>query len=156
MKYPGDHHEVGHPIWEENFIGKNIKMQGPFFSATPVNVINKSSEMLFQIVQQIYTLYQLKKYNLFPIFLFLTNQETLYNLNIELSIKPPFEPITAFFTITCLCPAAIWLIVSDTMARLTFYAGVLHEFFRRCLTGEMRVEVFSLALGSDIAPVRHQ
>ena len=30
-------------------------MQGPFFLATHVNLINKSSDMLFQKLQQIYT-----------------------------------------------------------------------------------------------------
>ena len=30
-------------------------MQGPFFLATPVNLINKSNEMLFQKVQQRHT-----------------------------------------------------------------------------------------------------
>ena len=29
--------EGGHPTWEEIFIEKNIKMQGLFFKATPVN-----------------------------------------------------------------------------------------------------------------------
>ena len=24
-------HEGGHPTWEENFIDKNTKMQGPFY-----------------------------------------------------------------------------------------------------------------------------
>ena len=47
--------EGEHPILEETFIEINIKMQGPFFQATPVKVINQSSEMLFQKVQQIYT-----------------------------------------------------------------------------------------------------
>ena len=31
-------------------------MQGPFFLDTSVNLISKSSDMLFQKVQQIYTL----------------------------------------------------------------------------------------------------
>ena len=42
-------------VYEENFIEKSTKMQGPFFKAPPVNLINKSSDMLFQKVQQIYT-----------------------------------------------------------------------------------------------------
>ena len=37
--------------------------------------------------------------------IFLTNHETLFNLNIGLSIHSPFEPIGALFTkITGLCP----------------------------------------------------
>ena len=49
--------------------------------------------MLFQKLQQIYT----SQINMiyFPYFLLLTNQETLYNLNIVLSFHPSFEPITA-------------------------------------------------------------
>ena len=30
--------EGGHPTWEENFFEKNIKIQGPFLLATPVNL----------------------------------------------------------------------------------------------------------------------
>ena len=98
MRYPGDwfYHfmspEGGHPTWEEHFIEKKIKMKGPFFLATPVNQIDKSSEMLFQHLQQIY----IGLINMiFPLCLLLTNHETLYNLNIVLSFHPPLEPISA-------------------------------------------------------------
>ena len=45
--------EGGHPTWDEHFIEKIIKLQYPLFSATPVNNIIKSSEVLFQKMQQI-------------------------------------------------------------------------------------------------------
>ena len=35
----------------------------------------------------------------FPVFLLLTNHETLYNINIVLIFHPPGEPITTLFTI---------------------------------------------------------
>ena len=54
-------------------------MQGPFFYGTPVNLINKSSEMLFQKLQQRYT--RLINTIYFPVSL-LTNHETTYNLKI--------------------------------------------------------------------------
>ena len=61
MRYPGDRHlyhflasEVGHPTLEVNLIEKKIQTARSFFQATPVNLINKSREMLFQKVQQIY------------------------------------------------------------------------------------------------------
>ena len=43
---------------------KKSKMQGPLFYAAQVNLINKSSDMLFQKVQQIYT--RLVNMNTFP------------------------------------------------------------------------------------------
>ena len=76
---------------------KNTKMQGPFFLATPVNVINISSDMLFQKVQQIYT-------RLVNMNLLLTKCETLFNINIVSSFHPPFEPINNLFTVTGLWP----------------------------------------------------
>ena len=45
------------------------------------------------------------KYAFFPVVLLMTNHEALYSLNIVLSFHPPFEPITAHFTITGLWPA---------------------------------------------------
>ena len=84
--------EGGHPIWVENFIEKTLKCK-VLFSKTHHVLINKSSDVMFQNVQQIYT-------RLFPIYLLLTHQETLYSLNIVLSFHPPFEPITALFIIT--------------------------------------------------------
>ena len=58
-------------------------MQGPFFQATPVNLINKGNEMWFQKVQQRYT----RPINtIYFLVLLLTNHETPYNLkNIVLS-----------------------------------------------------------------------
>ena len=43
----------------------------------------------------------------FPIGLFLTNQEILYNLNIVPSFYPHFEPIIAFFSIT----GQVWYLI---------------------------------------------
>ena len=45
-------------------------------------------------------IYPSSKYEYFPIILLLTNHETLFNMNIVLSINPSFEPISALFTIT--------------------------------------------------------
>ena len=68
-------------------------MQGPFFLAAPLNLTNKSNEMLFQKVQQRYT----RLINtIYFLVLLLTNHETPYNLKILCS----FQPITALFTIT--------------------------------------------------------
>ena len=50
-------------------------MQGPFLQATPVNLINKSNEMLFQKVQQRYTRLI---YTIYFLVLLLTNHETPY------------------------------------------------------------------------------
>ena len=47
--------EGGHPTREDNSTEKNTRMQVPFFLATPLNLINKSNEVLFQKVQQRYT-----------------------------------------------------------------------------------------------------
>ena len=41
--------------------------------------------------------YPFNKYDFFPIILLLTNHEELFNLNIVLSLHPPFEPIGAFY-----------------------------------------------------------
>ena len=46
--------EDGHPTWEVNSTETNTRKQDPFFYATPVNSFNKSSDMLFQKVQQIH------------------------------------------------------------------------------------------------------
>ena len=73
--------EDGHPIWEENLIETNIKMQGSYLS-TPVNLIYKSSEMLFQKIAA--NILPSNYYGFFPISLLLTNYETLYNVNIVL------------------------------------------------------------------------
>ena len=56
--------------------------------------------MLFQKVQQIY--YPSNKYDFFPrMFIFdQLSHETVYILHIVLRFHPPFEPITALFTIT--------------------------------------------------------
>ena len=128
MRYHGDHHvlpllapEGGHPTWEDTFI-KNTKMQGPFFLATPVNVINISSDMLFQKVQQIYT-------RLVNMNLLLTKYETLFNINIVPSFHPPFEPINNLFTVTGLWPGetvnALKLFLSRTWWHLQKYQIVL-------------------------------
>ena len=70
--------EGGHPTWEKNNIlkKKNTVVQGPFFQATPVNLINESNEMLFKKIQQRYTRLINKIYFLG---LLLTNHETPYN-----------------------------------------------------------------------------
>ena len=46
--------EGGHPTWVENFTEKKYQNARSFFWATPVKLINKRSEILFQKVQQIY------------------------------------------------------------------------------------------------------
>ena len=60
--------------------------------------------MLFQKVQQIYPS---NKYDFFPVCSLLTNRKTLYNSKIVQKIDPPFEPITALFTITGLRPKGL-------------------------------------------------
>ena len=55
--------EDGHPTWEEKFIEKNARS---FSLATLVNLINRSSDILFQKVQQIYN--RLVNMNTFPLF----------------------------------------------------------------------------------------
>ena len=58
MRYHGDHHVLplfGPWKWAPYMREKNTKMQGPFFLSHTSNLINKSSDMLFQKVQQIYT-----------------------------------------------------------------------------------------------------
>ena len=58
-------------------------------------LINNFSDTLFKKkVQQLYS-----KYEYFPVILLLTNHATFFNINIVLSIHPPFEPISALFTI---------------------------------------------------------
>ena len=57
-------------------------------------------------------IYPSDKYDFFPVILSLTNHETPYNLNIVLSFHPPFEPMTALFTIKGLCPFACFFYLS--------------------------------------------
>ena len=69
--------EDGHPTWEENSTEKNTRMLGPLFLVTPVDLVNKSNEMLFKKVQQRYT----RLINtIFSLVLLSTNHETPYNL----------------------------------------------------------------------------
>ena len=68
--------EGGHPTCEENSIEKKNRAQGTA------------------------NIYPSNKYNIFPVFLLLTNHETSHSLNIVLSFNPHFEPITVLFTIT--------------------------------------------------------
>ena len=58
--------EGGHPTWEENFIEKKTQNARFFFLSHTSNLINKSSHMLFQKVQQ--NIYQPSKYEYFPKF----------------------------------------------------------------------------------------
>ena len=66
------------------------------------NIINKSNEMLLQKVQQRHT--RLINTIYFRSFFIDQSWNTLQLKNIVLSFHPPFEPITAFFTITGLWP----------------------------------------------------
>ena len=63
-----------------------------------VTLISKSNEMLFQKVQQRYT--PLINTIYFRSFIIDQSWNTLQLKNIVLSFHPPFEPITALFTIT--------------------------------------------------------
>ena len=51
-------------------------------------------------------IYPSNKYDFFRVILLLTNHDALFNINIVLSFHPPFEPISALFTITITDP---WL-----------------------------------------------
>ena len=71
-----------------------------FLSHTSKLDQQKQLDVVLKITAKIYPS---NKYNIFPVILLLTNHETPYNLNIVLSFQPPFEPITAPFTITGQC-----------------------------------------------------
>ena len=98
--------EGAHPTWEENFIEQNTKLQGPFF-LSHTSKLNQQKQ--WDVVSKIAAnIYPTDKYDIFPIILLLTNHETLYNLNIVLSLHAPFKPITALFTIKGLWPYVHW------------------------------------------------
>ena len=85
MRYPGEHHVLplfGLWRWAPYMIGKfywKKKNARSFFLDTPVNLINKSNEMLFQKVQQRYT----RLINtIYFLVLSLINHEIPYNLKI--------------------------------------------------------------------------
>ena len=79
--------EYGHPTWEENFNESHtIKPNQNIFKQ-------------WDVPKSAANIYQSKKSDFFPVILLFTNHQTLYNLNIMLSCHPPFEPITAYFTI---------------------------------------------------------
>ena len=106
MRYHGDHHvlplfgpEGGHPTWEENFIEKYQNLRSFFLSHTSKHKKQKQWFVVPKSAANIY-MYPSSKYEYFAVILLLTNHETLFNLNIVLSFHPPFEPISAFVTIT--------------------------------------------------------
>ena len=77
-------------------------MQGPFFLS---NTSKLNQQKQLNVVSKKGTnIYPSNKYDFFPVILLLTNHKTLYNSNIVLTFHPPFEPITALFTISGLWP----------------------------------------------------
>ena len=93
--------EGGHPTWEENFIEKYQSARSFFLSHTSKLVQQKQ---LYAVSKCAANIYPPSKYECFPLILLLTNYKTLFNINIVLSFHPPFEPISALFTITGLWP----------------------------------------------------
>ena len=104
--------EGRHPTWKENFIElydsvyahlEKYQNARSFFLSHTSQLINqqKQWDVVSKSAADISTS---NKYDFFRICLLLTNNETLYNLNIVLSFHPLFEPITALFTITGLWP----------------------------------------------------
>ena len=83
-------------LHERKILLKKYQNARDFFSK-PLNLINKSNEMLFQKVQQRYTgLIN----TIYFLVLNLTNHETPNNFKYCVEIHPSLEPITALFTIT--------------------------------------------------------
>ena len=115
-QYTGDHHVLPlfgiwrwAPYMRGKFHWKNIKMQG-FLKPHQWTYSTKQ----WDISKSAANIYPSYKYEFFPVFLLLTNQGTLYNLNIVLRFHPPFEPITTLFTITGLWPKTVWWLASTS------------------------------------------
>ena len=84
--------ESGHPASKDNFV-ENKKCKVLFLSHTCKLNRQKQRDVVSRSAADIYPS---NKYDFFPACLFLTNHETLYNLNTVLSFHPPFGPITLF------------------------------------------------------------
>ena len=97
--------EGGHPTWEEIFIEKNTKMQGPFFLSHP-SKLNQQKQW-DDVSKSTAKIYPSHKYNIFPSFIIDQSWNTLQLKNIVLSFHPHFEPISALFTFTGLWPKDI-------------------------------------------------
>ena len=78
----------------------------------------------YAVLKSAANIYPSSTYEYFQVILLLTNHETLFNINIVLSIHQPFEPISALFTITGLWP-------ND-------YLGILQVSPKRVSEGDIR------------------
>ena len=99
-------HEGGHPTWEENSTEKKYQNARSFFLLSNTSKFNQQKQ--WDVVSKSTAkMYPSNKYNIFPSFISDQSWNTLQLKNIVLSSHPPFEPITALFTITGLWPKAI-------------------------------------------------
>ena len=97
--------EGGHPTLEENSTEKKyLNARSFFLSHTSKRNQQKQWDVVSKITAKIYPS---NKYNIFPSFIIDQSWNTLQLKNIVLSFHPPFEPITALFTITGLWPLKI-------------------------------------------------
>ena len=102
--------EGGHPTLAENLIPKCKAV-----TLSPSSKLIQQKQMLFQKVQQILVIHPSNIYDFFPVILILTNHEPLYIITIVLGFHPPFELITAIFTITGLSPTVCDNQINDTI-----------------------------------------
>ena len=95
--------EGGHPTWEEIFIEKKKQNASSFF-LDHTSKLNQQKQWDV-VLKSKAKIYPSNKYNLFPSFNIDQSWNTLQLKNIVLSFHPPFEPISALFTITGLWPS---------------------------------------------------
>ena len=114
MRYPGDHHVLPlfrpwrwAPYMRGKFYWKKYQNARSFF-LSHTSKLNQQKQ-LDVVSKSTAKMYTSDKYNIFPNFIIDQSWNTLQLKNIVLSFHPPFEPITALFTITGLWPEVHFL-----------------------------------------------
>ena len=129
MRYPGDRHVLPlfgpwrwAPYLRGKFYWKKYQNARSFFLSHTTEL--NQQKQWDAVSKSTAKIYPSNKYNIFPSFIIDQSWNTLQLKNIVLSFHPPFQPITALFTITGLWPVGLPLARGKLVCEFYFHLTV--------------------------------